>query len=211
MTESTFQPQSEKIMVSGSDTLFRDLIFLGVMNALVIFISHFLYFLIVTPGLFVMQFYYQAITNLVTTTILLLMIYRVPRFGVMTLHGAILGAVALMQGFWTILILSLPAGLIADTLNQYLFRSKKKTSVLISLCFFIVMYDLGTWWPLCFLKETGFVQRMAQTDPTLANIISTYTMPILLSQVLANCITTIIGGLIGHRIIKKHFIKAGMV
>jgi energy-coupling factor transport system substrate-specific component len=212
MTERAFKPKSEKLVASGADTLFRDLVFLGVMNALVIFLSHVIYFLIITPGLFVLNFYYQAITNLVTTTLLLLMIYRVPRFGVMTLHGAILGAMALMQGFWAILILfSLPAGLLADTLNRYLFRAGKTPLVIISLCVFIVLYDLGTWWPITFLKDADFVQRMAQSDPTSARLIATMTLPLLLSQAAANCITTCIGGFFGHRLIKKHFEKAGLV
>lgn len=211
MANSTFKPQSKKRVVSGTDTFFRDLVFLGVMNALVIFISHVLYFVIIVPGLFVLQFYYQAIINLITTTLLLLMIYRVPRFGVMTLHGAILGVVAMMQGFWTIMLLALPAGLIADAMNRYLFRSRKTPLVIISLCVFIVMYDLATWWPLTFLKASSFAQRMAQTDPTMARIVSNMTLPILLSQAVVNCITSSIGGYFGYRIIKKHFKKAGLV
>ena len=211
MAKSAFKPHSLQIVASGTDTFYRDLIFLGVMNAIVIFIGHVLYLLIVAPGLFVMQFYYQAVSNLFTTTILLLMIYRVPRFGVLTLHGAIWGAVSLMQGFWTIIILSLPAGLIADTMNRYLFQSGKTPLVIISLCLFLVMLDLGTWWPLVFLKEAGFVRHMARSDPTFARIVSNATLPLLISQALANCISTIIGGIVGHRIIEKHFRKAGLV
>lgn len=209
--KKSFIPQSERLVTSGSNTFFRDLVFLGVMNAVVIFINHLLYFAIVLPGLFVLQFYYQAVTNLFTTTLLLLMVYRVPRFGVLTLHGAVWGGIGMMQGFWTIILLSLPAGLIADAMNHYLFRHRKTPLVIISLCVFIVLFDLATWWPLTILKTSDFVQRMAQMDPTFARIIATMTLPILASQAVSNCVTTTIGGLFGHRIINKHFKKAGLV
>lgn len=149
---------------------------------------------------------------LLTGTIFMLMVAKVPRFGAITIMGSIMGVFFFIMGrFPGALIVCIIIALLAD-LVAYLFKYKSKKGLLAS--FIVFSYStIGPVIPL-FLFPNLYVSEMVEVGRDasyIENVFSSISQNTFLLLIAGIFIAAIIGGLFGQKMMQKHFRKAGIV
>ena len=149
---------------------------------------------------------------LLTGTIFMLMVAKVPRFGAITIMGSIMGIFFFIMGRFPgalviCVLIALPSDLLA-----YFFKYKSKKGLLAS--FIVFSYStIGPVIPL-FLFPNLYVSELAEVgkDATyIQNIFSSISQNTFYLLIVGIFVAAIIGGLFGQRMMNKHFKKAGIV
>ncbi len=153
------------------------------------------------------------IVALFTGTIFMLYVTKIPKRGSVTVLGIIAAIILFLTGmFWTMSLFFVVFGVIADLIcASSKYRSFKKN--LIAYCF-LSLSPIGAYAPMVlmpkqfseFLSKKGNVEAFAD----VINRIST-SYWILPAMIIGTIICAIIGGLIGKKLLNKHFKKAGIV
>lgn len=149
---------------------------------------------------------------LLTGTIFMLMVAKVPRFGAITIMGSIMGIFFFIMGrFPGALVICVLIALLSDLL-AYFFKYKSKKGLLAS--FIVFSYStIGPVIPL-FLFPNLYVSELAEVgkDATyIQNIFSSISQNTFYLLIAGIFVAAIIGGLFGQRMMNKHFKKAGIV
>ncbi|MGT2933840.1 MptD family putative ECF transporter S component [Streptococcus catagoni] len=190
----------------------KDIILTGAFSAL--------YFICVGLGTLISIFldksgnmiYAPAFAGLLGGTVYFLLVAKIQKFGAITMLGAIMGFFFFLTGhFVAALFPALIFGLLADGL-AYLGRYQKQSINLLSYILFsfantgpiILMWFLRDTYIKSLLargKDMAYVNRV-MVDLTLANV-SFFIFTV--------CLGALLGGLFGQRLLKKHFMKSGML
>lgn len=190
----------------------KDLVAVGVYTAL--------YFIMVAIGamsvvLLVPGYSYvfiPIITALLTGTIFMLLVAKVPRFGAITIMGSIMGIFFFIMGrFPGALLICIGIAFIAD-LIAYAFKYQSKKGLIASY----LVFSFSTIGPVVpfFLYPNIYVNEMVEVGRDVSYIenafadISQNTFYIL---VIGIVVAAIVGGIFGQRMMAKHFKKAGIV
>lgn len=149
---------------------------------------------------------------LLTGTIFMLMVAKVPRFGAITIMGSIMGIFFFIMGrFPGALVICVLIALLSDLL-AYFFKYKSKKGLLAS--FIVFSYStIGPVIPL-FLFPNLYVSELAEVgkdDTYIQNIFSSISQNTFYLLIVGIFVAAIIGGLFGQRMMNKHFKKAGIV
>ena len=149
---------------------------------------------------------------LLTGTIFMLMVAKVPRFGAITIMGSIMGIFFFIMGrFPGALVICVLIALLSDLL-AYFFKYKSKKGLLAS--FIVFSYStIGPVIPL-FLFPNLYVSELVEVgkDATyIQNIFSSISQNTFYLLIVGIFVAAIIGGLFGQRMMNKHFKKAGIV
>lgn len=149
---------------------------------------------------------------LLTGTIFMLMVAKVPRFGAITIMGSIMGIFFFIMGrFPGALVICVLIALLSDLL-AYFFKYKSKKGLLAS--FIVFSYStIGPVIPL-FLFPNLYVSELAEVgkdDTYIQNIFSSISQNTFYILIVGIFVAAIIGGLFGQRMMNKHFKKAGIV
>ena len=142
----------------------------------------------------------------------MLMVAKVPKFGAISIMGSIMGIFFLIVGRFTgataiAVIISILADIIA-----YGFKYKNKPGILFSYIVFSFSL-IGPVVPMLFFPSF-YMDQLADQGRDLNYIegvfasVSEYTVIILTVLII---VMSIVGGLFGQRMMKKHFEKAGIV
>lgn len=153
-----------------------------------------------------------VISALLSGTIYMLMVAKVPKFGAISIMGSIMGIFFLIVGRFTgataiAVIISILADIIA-----YGFKYKNKLGILFSYIVFSFSL-IGPVVPMLFFPSF-YMDQLADQGRDLNYIegvfasVSEYTVIILTILII---VMSIVGGLFGQRMMKKHFEKAGIV
>jgi energy-coupling factor transport system substrate-specific component len=190
----------------------KDLISVGVYTAL--------YFIMVAIGAILVVFiipgysyvFIPVVAALLSGTIYMLMVSKVPRFGAITIMGSIMGVFFFIMGrFPGALVICVVIALLAD-LIAYAFKYKSKNGLLISY----IVFSFSTIGPVVplFLFPNLYAGELAEVGHNASYIegvfadISENTFVLVMVGIL---IAALVGGLFGQRMMKKHFEKAGIV
>lgn len=190
----------------------KDLVSVGVYTAL--------YFIMVAISALLVVFiipgysyvFIPVISALLSGTIFMLMVAKVPRFGAITIMGSIMGIFFFIMGrFPGALFICIGIALIADGI-AYAVRYKSKKGLLLSYLIFSFS-TIGPVVPM-FVFPNLYIDQLVEVgrdasyiESAFANI-SQNTFLILVAGIV---IAAIIGGLFGQSMMKKHFEKAGIV
>ena len=190
----------------------KDLVSVGVYTAL--------YFIMVAISALLVVFiipgysyvFIPVISALLSGTIFMLMVAKVPRFGAITIMGSIMGIFFFIMGrFPGALFICIGIALIADGI-AYVVRYKSKKGLLLSYLIFSFS-TIGPVVPM-FVFPNLYINQLVEIgrdasyiESAFANI-SQNTFLILVAGII---IAAIIGGLFGQSMMKKHFEKAGIV
>lgn len=190
----------------------KDLVSVGVYTAL--------YFIMVAISALLVVFiipgysyvFIPVIAALLSGTIFMLMVAKVPRFGAITIMGSIMGVFFFIMGrFPGALIICIVIALLADAI-AYTFRYKSKVGLLLSYLVFSFS-TIGPVVPL-FLFPNLYVEQLVEVGRDasyIENIFSSISQNTFILLVVGIVVAAIIGGLFGQRMMKKHFEKAGIV
>ena len=141
----------------------------------------------------------------------LTLLYKIKKFGMLTICGVLLGIIMLLtgMGYWCI-----PTGLIFGLISDFMMKAcdykNAKREVLIHGVF--SMWVIGAFIPIVVTRDAyyqsllpGYGQEYADT---LMAYMPDWILPVLL---VAAFVSGLVGGLIGRKIFKKHFERAGIV
>lgn len=149
---------------------------------------------------------------LLTGTIFMLMVAKVPRFGAITIMGSVMGIFFFIMGrFPGALIICVLIAFLSDLL-AYIFKYKSKKGLLAS--FIVFSYStIGPVIPL-FLFPNLYISELVEVgkDATyIQNVFSSISQNTFYLLIAGIFIAAVIGGLFGQRMMNKHFKKAGIV
>lgn len=188
-----------------------DLISIGVYTAI--------YFILVAISTFVSALipgfsnvFLPAFAALISGTVYMLMIAKVQKFGAISIMGIVMGIFFFVSGHF---ILSFAANIICGILADYVSSiGKYKSKKWILISYVIFSYGItGPILPLWFMKDSYVASLEARGKSVeyiskVFNFINTGSFFICMISIL---ICALVGGIFGMKMVKKHFVKAGIV
>ncbi len=188
-----------------------DLISIGVYTAI--------YFILVAIATFVSALipgfsnvFLPAFAALISGTVYMLMIAKVQKFGAISIMGIVMGIFFFVSGHF---ILSFAANIICGILADYVSSiGKYKSKKWILISYVIFSYGItGPILPLWFMKDSYVASLEARGKSVeyiskVFNFINTGSFFICMISIL---ICALVGGIFGMKMVKKHFVKAGIV
>ena len=141
----------------------------------------------------------------------MLFLSKVHTFGMVTIMSIILGLFTVLLGRpWPVLIIAIIAGVIADLVMKSGSYKSVKLSVIGSGIFSTWM--MGMALPMFFgYREPYFESIRAGYGDAFADTLYAITPDWMFFAMIALCVVGgILGGLLGAKVLKKHFKKAGM-
>ena len=206
-----FEPSSGYRIACGTRTQTRNLITLGVLNGLIVALSHLLFslYLFLGPGAIVMSFFHQCTENLFIAGLYLLLAIKAPHNLPFTSNAVIWSFMGLAQGWWPIVPVAIPAGLLADQVVRYAVPAGRQYLLLACFAVYATLLSVATNWPYLLLKNSEMIQRLQVMSPGIADMAETMTLPFFALQVSAVFTTAVIGGWLALRIINRHFAPLG--
>lgn len=156
----------------------------------------------------------NSVSALLAATVYLLMIYRVGKPGTFLVSGLLQLVLYLVMGFPQMALALVPAVLLAELCLSLGGYTKNFQTVALSWSIYSAIYGLhGAVMLWVFGKsymETTFVDMFSPAQ--LTAMINFYYSPWLIFAIIAvTFICGYVGCLVGWRLMKKHFIKAGFV
>ena len=186
----------------------KDLINVGVFTALYIVIFFVSSFVGYIPLLMVLL---PIICAVAVGIPFILFLSKVHTFGMVTIMSIILGLFTVLLGRpWPVLIIAIIAGVIADLVMKSGSYKSVKLSVIGSGIFSTWM--MGMALPMFFgYREPYFESIRAGYGDAFADTLYAITPDWMFFAMIALCVVGgILGGLLGAKVLKKHFKKAGM-
>ena len=191
----------------------KDFILIGVLTALMWIICMVISTVMSIAGP-VTNVFYPAVVAIPNGIVMMLLLAKVPKKGVFTISGTIQGILFLLVGgFWLIPVALIIGGLICDFLIIGS-REISMKSMIISYTIFSGIFAFGAIvGPMSFL-QSAFIGAMEKNNIAQEYIdgmikITSGFMPVFI--VAAGLIGGLLGGYVGQKTLKKHFIKAGLV
>lgn len=191
----------------------KDFILIGVLTALMWIICMMISTVMSVAGP-VTNVFYPAVAAIPTGVVMMLLLAKVPKKGVFAVSSAIQGILFLLVGgFWTIPIALIIGGLLCDfvIMNGEDIRMK---SMIAAYTIWNGIFSIGAIViPMRFLRS-AFVGAMEKNNIApeyiqgMINITSGF-MPVVI--IIAGLLGGLLGGYIGQKVLKKHFMKAGLV
>ncbi|MDD7147898.1 MAG: MptD family putative ECF transporter S component [Lachnospiraceae bacterium] len=187
----------------------RDLITLGIFNAIAIVCYAIVVALVCTTvmGLF----FSTAAAFLVLGTVYMVTVAKVRKRGTYFVCGLIMSVVGLIGGRIFTTVGCIAGGVIAELLvGDY----TKVRRIILAYCSYAVAVALGIYLP-AFMMGAEYIAKMGakrgMTLETAQSYMGLYTPTMLAIVIAANIVGALAGALIGRKVLKKHFIKAGLV
>ncbi|KIX11521.1 MptD family putative ECF transporter S component [Dethiosulfatarculus sandiegensis] len=202
-----FIPASDHLVKSGCRSGLRDWVVLSILNGLLLGLSHLIYFTYVFagPGAVVLNFYHQAVESLLLASVYLMMAYVAPKRRPFTKNAFIWGVMGLLMGWWPILPVAIPAGLLADRVIRWAVPKRRHGWVLITFAFYATMLCLANYWPLFLTSFEAVIKRLSAMHQIISQLVAMLTLPVLGSMLAATFGCALLGGYMAQRLIIKHF------
>lgn len=190
----------------------KDLMIIGVYSAL--------YFMCVGLGAFVgvvlihsgNMMLAPVFTGLIAGTVYMLLIAKVKKQGAITLVGLLMSCFFFLSGHY---ILSFIPSIVCSVVADYVAKIGKYESKGFNLLSYI-LFSFGNLGPIIlmwFMRES-YIQRLLDKGKDwtyIHNVMIDFTVGNVFILLFAVGVCAFIGGVFGQYIVKKHFVKAGMV
>ncbi len=153
------------------------------------------------------------VVALFTGTVFMLYVAKIPKRGSLTVLGIIAAIILFVTGmFWTMSLFFAVFGFIADCIcASGEFRSFKKN--LMAYCI-LSLAPIGAYVPMVVMPKqfAEFMSKKGNVE-VFSDIINTISKSywILPAMIIGTIICAVIGGMIGKKLLTKHFKKAGIV
>lgn len=162
------------------------------------------------PGL--SNVFLPALAALISGTVYMLLVAKVQKFGAISIMGIVMGIFFFVSGHF---ILSFAANVVFGVLADYVAsKGNYKNKKLIMISYILFSYGLtGPILPLWFMKDSYIsnLEARGKSVEYISNVFNFITTGSFFICVVSILICAIIGGLFGMKMVKKHFVKAGIV
>lgn len=186
----------------------KDLMTVGIFATIYIVVKIIVGFLGVVPIICVIL---PMFTSIICGTIYMLFVTKVEKFGMITILATVVGAVMMVAGYgWPCLAISFVCGLLADLISKgggY----KKFRSILIGYCVFSE-WGIAPILPVWMQGEQYFTDLSETMGEAFAESYRVLTPPWIIPMLMVGIIlASLIGGVLGRKIMKKHFERSGIL
>ncbi len=149
-----------------------------------------------------------AVCSILWGTIFLLLYTKVNKKGVVLLVGLILAALQLAN-FWAIAVVIALGAIIAEFFWRKLNRHKFSTML---ICFTtqIIFWYLGMFLPLIFMKDM-YIAALPAYEHLYSSVFDIIIGPMFFVGLAATVVGCTVGAFLGKLLLRKHFLKAGIV
>lgn len=141
----------------------------------------------------------------------LLFLTRVRHSGMVTLFGVVIALLYLMMGHpWQSTVVTIVVSILADLVFAA-GRYRSKWAAIWAHTVFSVWF-VGPWIPF-FLDRNGYLlaeSKGSMGAAYMAQFADLITYPVVIGMVVASVICGFLGGLLGTRMLRRHFLKAGL-
>lgn len=190
----------------------KDFIVLGSLTALMLIIYMVVGGVMSLLG-FVTNVFYPAVAAIPNGIVMMLLLAKVPKRGVLSISAFIQGVLFLLMGtFWFVPLLIIIGGVICDF---FIFSRNKVSmkSMLASYTVFSGFFTFGAIGPMRFMQEAYMTlcARNGVPQEYINGLIKMTSNYMLIVIVISGIVGGFIGGILGQRVLKKHFIKSGLV
>lgn len=187
-----------------------DLINIGVYTAI--------YFVLVTIATFASALILPGFSNvflpgisaLISGSVFMLMVAKVPHFGGITVMGTVMGLFLFVSGHFAVsLVIGIACSVVADFI-----ASKMRNTKGILISYIVFSFGLtGPVLPLWLMKDAYVESLIAKGKDTayIENLFANINSTTLIICIVATAVLAIIGGLFGQKMMQKHFKKAGII
>ncbi|HAU87836.1 MAG TPA: hypothetical protein DCW90_20835 [Lachnospiraceae bacterium] len=157
--------------------------------------------------------FYPAVVAIPNGIVMMLLLAKVPKKGVLTISGIIQGLLFLVVGaFWFIPVSLVLGGMICDLLVM----NKKNITVKsmeIAYTLFSGIFAFGVTGPMKFLQKAfvAATKKNGISQDYIDGLIKMTSVPMLVLLVAAGLICGFLGAKLGQKMLMKHFVKAGLV
>lgn len=190
----------------------KDLILTGALTALM-FIIYMIISIVMSLAGPVTNVFYPPAVSVVNGIVMMLLLAKVPKFGALSIAGVIQGLLSFLVGaFWTV-----GTGLIVGALlSDFLIIGKREITtgkMIAAYSVFSGIFTFGAIAPMNILRD-AFMQttlRNGLSQEYVDGLINMTQWPMLTVIIIAGFIGGLVGGFIGLKVLKKHFVKAGLV
>ncbi len=186
----------------------KDLINIGIFTALYFVVCMVVAFIGFIPILMLVM---PAACALVGAIPFMLFLTRVKKFGMITIMGIILGLITVLMGRpFPALLFGIGAGLLADLfLKSSNYSSASKAVV---GCAIFSLWILGMALPMFFGYHDAYMEslRSGYGDAYVATLSAITPDWMFFVNVVSIFVAGLAGGFVGSKVLKKHFVKAGM-
>ncbi|MGL4662587.1 MAG: MptD family putative ECF transporter S component, partial [Culicoidibacterales bacterium] len=151
-------------------------------------------------------------TGLIAGTVYMLLIAKVKKQGAITLVGLLMSCFFFLSGHY---ILSFIPSIVCSVVADYVAKIGKYESKGFNLLSYI-LFSFGNLGPIIlmwFMRES-YIQRLLDKGKDwtyIHNVMIDFTVGNVFILLFAVGVCAFIGGVFGQYIVKKHFVKAGMV
>jgi energy-coupling factor transport system substrate-specific component len=190
----------------------KDLILTGALTA-VMFVIYMAVSIVMSLAGPVTNVFYPPAVSVANGIVMMLLLAKVPKFGALSIAGVIQGLLTFLMGaFWTVGTGLIVGALIAD----FLIIGTKEISTKKMIAAYSVFSGIFTFGAISPMK----IFRDAFMELTLSNAISQEYVdglknmtewPMLTVIIITGFVGGLLGGFIGLKVLKKHFVKAGLV
>lgn len=189
-----------------------DLISIGVFTAL--------YFVLVTIATFASVAIFPGFNNvvlpafcaLISGCVYTLLVVKLQKFGGISVMGIVMGLFFMITGHFIIsFAANIVMGIVADCVAKV---GKYKSKKWIILSYVLFSYGLfGPVIPMWFMKDAYVANLVARGKDAvyIAELFANINMVTFVLAVVATLVCALVGGWFGMKMIKKHFVKAGIV
>lgn len=190
----------------------KDFILIGVLTALMWIICMIISTIMSVAGP-VTNVFYPAVVAVPNGIVMMLLLAKVTKKGVFTICGIIQALLFLLVGaFWFIPISLVLGGVICD----FAIMGRKEitlNSMIVAYAIFSAVFAFGAICPIKFLQGAfvGAMEKNNIAPEYIDGMLGFTSVPMLAVIVAAGLVGGFLGGYIGQRTLKKHFIKAGLV
>lgn len=152
-----------------------------------------------------------ALWTLITGIPFMLFATRVKKFGMVTmlsiLSGLLMGLTGM--GYWGV-----PVGIVFGLLGDLIMKSGGYKSASKTILGYAVtsLWMVGTYIPMYFMVEQSYADFAASFgDEYATKVMSVMPMWSIILVIASIFVCALLGGLLGKAVLKKHFVKAGIV
>lgn len=149
------------------------------------------------------------ILSVILGPVYMLYVTKVPKQGAILILAALVGLVTSMGGLWVSLIWSLAIGIAAELIARA-GKYRSRNLYLVSYCVFACTH-MSPFWTLIVSKQSFLDSCVSYYGADYAATIDRLTPSWIVAALIGiSVIGGIAGGLLGKRLLKKHFEKAGV-
>ena len=190
----------------------KDLILIGALTA-VMFVIYMIVSIAMSFAGPVTNVFYPPVVSIFNGIVMMLLLAKVPKLGVLSIAGTIQGLLTFLVGaFWTVGTGLIVGAILADFLIIG-FKDISTKKMIAAYSVFSGFFTFGAIAPMNIFREAYMALTLKNgiSQEYVDGLIKMTEWPMLTVIIIAGFIGGFLGGLLGLKILKKHFVKAGLV